>query len=54
MGVFKRGRFYWYSFNYRNVRVQKSTRQGDREEAKKKAEAAKAAKEAEAKREGGS
>ncbi len=35
MGVFKRGRFYWYSFNYRNVRVQKSTRQGDREEAKK-------------------
>jgi len=34
MGIFKKGRFYHYEFEIDGVRVQKSTRQGDRETAK--------------------
>jgi integrase len=35
MAIYKRGKFYSYSFTYRGRRIQKSTRQGDKEEAKK-------------------
>jgi integrase len=35
MAIFKRGKFYWFEFELRGVRYQRSTRQGDREAAKR-------------------
>jgi integrase len=35
MGVFKRGKFYWFTFTHNGQRIQKSTQQGDKESAKK-------------------
>jgi len=35
MAIFKRGKFYWYEFLYNGRRIQESTKQGDKETAKK-------------------
>jgi integrase len=35
MAIFKRGKFYWFTFTHGGRRIQKSTKQGDKEAAKK-------------------
>jgi hypothetical protein len=39
MAIFKRGKFYWYEFIFDGQRIRKSTKQGDKESAKKMAAA---------------
>ena len=39
MAIFKRGKFYWYEFIFDGHRIRKSTKQGDKEAAKKMAAA---------------